>query len=372
VSVYKRSDGYGWEAVVWIKKRRIACESFARKADAVKWHDQVRARFLRGERLNSPSDDIAFADLTELWLDHVKAELRPKTYKEYRSRCKTALMPIFGAMMVSQITREAVERWRSARLQESKHASQVNHDLTYLRACLSFGIRTGRYVGANAVASFQKAPEPREKPHHFYQEEEVREWLEQLPPDGEEHGLLLLAFYQGLRPRELVSMRFEWVDWRLALLRIPNTREFSTKSHAPRDLPAHPDVLAWLRARERATGPVFWSERLGEPEPLKDLRTRTDGIRDVIEAIDRRAKRKTAHHFTLYDMRHSCASWLIQRGATLEQVRQYLGHKHQSTTEIYRHLAPDHLDALRSILSSAPRRRDEEESKTSKVRIQPA
>jgi len=43
-----------------------------------------------------------------------------------------------------------------------------------------------------------------------------------------------------------------------------------------------------------------------------------------------------------HDLRHTFASWLVQRGRTLKEVQEALGHP---MTMRYSHLAPDHLRA---------------------------
>jgi len=40
-------------------------------------------------------------------------------------------------------------------------------------------------------------------------------------------------------------------------------------------------------------------------------------------------------------MRHSFASWLVQAGVSLYEVKERLGHKSISMTERYSHLAPE-------------------------------
>lgn len=51
-----------------------------------------------------------------------------------------------------------------------------------------------------------------------------------------------------------------------------------------------------------------------------------------------------------HDLRHTCASWLVQAGVPILTVGEFLGHKSLATTRRYAHLAPEHLsDAIRKI-----------------------
>jgi integrase len=44
-----------------------------------------------------------------------------------------------------------------------------------------------------------------------------------------------------------------------------------------------------------------------------------------------------------HDLRHTCASWLVQNGVPLLAVRDWLGHSTVAVTQRYAHLAPMHL-----------------------------
>ena len=74
-------------------------------------------------------------------------------------------------------------------------------------------------------------------------------------------------------------------------------------------------------------GPV-WLTRDGKPLKYFTADKRWERIRD-------RAK---LDNFRFHDIRHSCASWLAQSGATLHQIGSVLGHTNPATTMRYAHL----------------------------------
>jgi site-specific recombinase XerD len=47
--------------------------------------------------------------------------------------------------------------------------------------------------------------------------------------------------------------------------------------------------------------------------------------------------------FRWHDLRHCCASYLVQNGVSLPVVAEILGHRDTSITQRYAHLSPEHL-----------------------------
>lgn len=55
-------------------------------------------------------------------------------------------------------------------------------------------------------------------------------------------------------------------------------------------------------------------------------------------------------HVRCHDLRHTCASWLVQAGVPLHTVSEILGHSSMAMTRRYAHLSPEHLlEAIRKL-----------------------
>lgn len=51
-------------------------------------------------------------------------------------------------------------------------------------------------------------------------------------------------------------------------------------------------------------------------------------------------------HYPPHSIRHTCASWLVQKGVPLYEVQHLLGHESFETTQRYAHLQPDAHNAV--------------------------
>lgn len=135
---------------------------------------------------------------------------------------------------------------------------------------------------------------------------------------GDAGDLILLAAYTGVRHGHMLRLTAaEVIDTgggkALQLDRTSKSRELQY-------VPLHPRVEAI-------------AERLPLPITEWQLRQTWDFARAAC------GLRRVRWH----DLRHTCASWLVQAGVPLAVVKEFLGHSTIAVTERYAHLAPSHL-----------------------------
>jgi site-specific recombinase XerD len=63
--------------------------------------------------------------------------------------------------------------------------------------------------------------------------------------------------------------------------------------------------------------------------------------KDIKKSFKTAIKRSGIENFRFHDLRHSFASKLVRKGATLKAVQELLGHKDMKMTMRYAHLADD-------------------------------
>ena len=67
--------------------------------------------------------------------------------------------------------------------------------------------------------------------------------------------------------------------------------------------------------------------------------------RSIRKAFEKAVRHAKLEDFRFHDLRHTAASYLMMRGASLADVRAVLGHTDIKMTMRYAHLSPEHLRA---------------------------
>jgi len=142
-------------------------------------------------------------------------------------------------------------------------------------------------------------------------------------------SMILVAYRHGLRVSELVDLRWDQVDFRMATLHVRRAKQGTPSTH-----PIVGDELRALRRLQREQEPkspfVFTSER-GTPFT-------TAGFARMIERAGIEAKFGFKPHPHM--LRHACGYALANRGHDTRALQAYLGHKNIQHTVRYTELSP--------------------------------
>ena len=144
------------------------------------------------------------------------------------------------------------------------------------------------------------------------------------------YALVLLAITSGARKGELLGLHWGDIDLTAATASLSRT-----KNNERRVLPLVPAVVEELHKHVGSPGAlVFASKR--RPDTSFNFSTGWNtALRDA-----------GVKRFRFHDLRHSCASYLAQSGASLLEIADILGHKNLATTRRYAHLATTHKASL--------------------------
>ena len=146
------------------------------------------------------------------------------------------------------------------------------------------------------------------------------------------HDAAVLSLFAGVRAGEIHSLTWADIDFPNGTIYIKDP-----KNKHSRHAFITPEIFAVLKGRvaEDKTGLIFPSTVGTRREAVSDSFERAVkelGLNNNI--VDSRQK-------VVHTLRHTFASWLVQRGTPLYTVAELMGHTSLEMTKRYAHLAPD-------------------------------
>jgi integrase len=278
-------------------------------------------------------------DLSQVWPKYysvAQANKKPRTLMNEEQCFRLWIAPAIGSKPLRSIAPIHLEGIKKAMSDAGRSAQTIRHVLALIRQIINFARTNGLFSGDNVVSKV-KMPKADAARLRFLTPGEADILLEALKfRSPNTHDLALLSLDAGARAGELFRLTWSDVDFAHGVLSFLDTKNGKT-----RQVPMTADARAMLEGRKAKalkTTHVFPTEASGEAIQVSETYNRVVaelGLNDGV--TDRR------HKVVFHTLRHSFASWLVQRGVPLITVGRLLGHSSLTMTERYSHLAPDYF-----------------------------
>ena len=272
--------------------------------------------------------------------EHVAIRIKASTAKEYRRNLRRFILPALGQLSVTEVTRADVAKFHH----DLRHIPyQANRCLEVVSKMFNLAEMWGlRPDGSNPRKHIRKYPE--EKRVRFLSAAELRrvgEILREMEGERIELPSAILAvrllIFTGCRLNEIMTLKWEHVDFADRVLRLPDSKTGAKVVHLGQPAIEH------LKAAERIKGNPWVITGALEGKRLADLQPFWQRVRA-------RAGLKDAR---IHDLRHTFASTAVASGQGLPMIGKLLGHTQVQTTARYAHLAADPVrSAADSVASS--------------------
>jgi integrase len=158
----------------------------------------------------------------------------------------------------------------------------------------------------------------------YLTEDEIPKLIEECKPIKHLHHIVVCALNTGMRRGEILNLK--WNQVRNGFIYLEKTK---TKNR--REIPVNDEFAQMLKEIRKEQGLTS--------EYVFTYARRTIG--KVDRAFRGALRRAGMQDFTFHDLRHTFASHLIMRGASLKEVQELLGHKTVTMTLRYAHLAEE-------------------------------
>jgi integrase len=292
----------------------------------------------------SAVERVSFNDFLPEYLGHVNA-VRTKTAQIRVPSLTRVLARTFGSKVISRIRTGDVQRWVDMRSKEMARGG---------RNTIKPATVVGEFVCLSAVfREARKRGYVHENPCRGVTLPRVNNKLTRCLTDDQERKLLdassecfrpivQTALYTGMRLGELLDLRWGDVDFETGIVTIMHG-----KGEKMRHIPMVPELVEVLEEIPRAIS----SRGEASPYVFNNPDTATRWV-DTKKQWARAMRISAIREFRFHDLRHTFASRLAQRGASLKAIQDLLGHADLKMTMRYAHLAQNDLRDAVSVLSS--------------------
>lgn len=256
-----------------------------------------------------------------------RSDLEPTTMKQYQNSVRV-LDPFVGHLLLSEIDSKILKRFMSTRRQSVSDAS-VRRDLATGSTIFTTAQHTlPRDVpDANPFRMLSKRHLKENRRRRFLTETEYQKIEGAL--NTLQHRVILQTFvYTGMRHGEVRAFRKDWIKWDNGTYGEIQLPEELTKNDEPRVLPLFPKYRQTLEEWcLQASGDHVFSHG-PHHEPYSSFQMFWRRARDRAGVKDVR----------IHDLRHTFASWWVQRGGNLAALKEMLGHADMRMVARYAHL----------------------------------
>lgn len=275
---------------------------------------EAELRRAAGQRRTHIPGDPMMTEIMGLYLSHAETLRSPDTAKYHALRAG----PWCEGKRASEV--EQVVSKMTTDMRGHYAAATINRSIGAIKAALRIAYRE-KIIGEDLANRIGRIPENNQR-HNYLSIEQVKKLADEC--SDQVKAAVWIALLTGCRRGEILKLTEKDIGENSLRIIAGNT-----KTLRERTVPIVPAVRPWL-----------------EYIPLQ---IGFEGLKTGFA----RARNKAGMDVNFHDLRHSCASLLINMGIPLEVVRDILGHSTVKTTERYAHLHVDRQSEALNKLSAA-------------------
>jgi integrase len=313
-------------AQVRVKGFDPTSKTFPDKTSAKAWAEDLERKLRQNRARGNVQQSAPTYTFTKLAGEYLAdPEVAKVGYHHELSRQLSWWCNVIGDMKVMALS---VSRLRAARAKlkaEGRGDATTNRYLSAARSCWNWGLSAELVPAGHEWPKRLMLSEPKGRTRYLTDDELGRLLAAARAHSPALYAAVVVSLATGFRASELI--RLEWTD---VDFDAPCVRILQTKNGQPRSIYLSPSAADALRALKKATvvGRRVFLAPSGMPYTVYGLADQWQKVRAAAGLAN----------FRQHDLRHSCASYLAQAGASLVEIGAVLGHKSPSVTMRYSHL----------------------------------
>ena len=301
--------------------------------------------------------DVLFADCIRRWLVNVQRKVDPVTYQGYEVLAKSQVLPYFDAsgIKLQDATTEVLQTYIDEKQRKGRIDGKGGLSPASLRRHKNILYQTLNEAVKNKLLSsnpcqFLELPKQEKYQSSYYSAEQLQQLFDAIR-DEPLYPLVKITAMYGLRRSELLGLKWDSIDFDGNRLTIRHTISQVTKpvekdktknASSFRSFPLVPEarsIFLAAKASEKENRRLFGRAYQENDYVFKwdDGHLYAPGY--VSKQFVKLLKKYGLPPIRFHELRHSCASLLLNEGFTLKDVQEWMGHADiKMTADIYGHL----------------------------------
>jgi integrase len=314
-----------------------APQTFATKRAADVWLAKKRTELDAGTAINEKTGNQPLSQWWPTYWRSVQSN-KQRTKVGYEAAWRLRVEPRFGSSPVRRIKPAHIDEWVADMVEHGVSASKVIETLGVMKRVLDLAVRDAAIAVNPCSLRASRLPKRPTTDRPVLSPGEVQALARAMPHPSDRVLVKVLA-YAGLRIGEALALRWIDVDLDRKTLTVRESVEDTTgkvivgptKTYATRTVTLPNALVADLEDGLERSSFLMFPNRLGGYRRYRNWR------RDQWDKACAASGVKALPH----DLRATCASLLIDSGASPKDVQQHLGHEDVNTTlRLYARVRP--------------------------------
>jgi len=273
--------------------------------------------------------------INEFWLNHYLPIQQHKAVKSVITEeqlYRNWLVPVIKNISLEELSSRHLEQIKGNMIKAGKSPATIRYAFAVISQLWTLAIREQLVIGICPI-KFISLPKKDNKRQRFLTKEEAKSLLAELQVHSPtSYPLCIIALDCGLRFGEIASAT--WADCsfeqKTILIRDPkaktNRYAFMTKR-----------VYRLLESIPPSDGLIFLDKNANK------LKSISKSFRIVADRLFNIGVNDSRQRVCFHTLRHTFASWLVEGGVNLYEVKELMGHADLAMTQRYSHLSPEGL-----------------------------
>ena len=340
------------------RKKKWICSGLSEKGNKRKAEAFLREKLAEYERMEGiVQTDTSVSDYVRVWLDHIARTVDDVTLQGYKSLADTHILPYFddAGTKLTKLDHKTIQRYMDMKFTSGRRDGKGGLSPRSLRLhkniiaqTLDLAVRN-KLIQSNPC-QFVVLPQCERYESQFYTETQLKALFSALKDDPILPMVRITAWY-GLRRSELLGLQWDSLDLEAGTMTIRHTvskvtevvaKDKTKNASSRRTFPLTPEaveIFTKAKEQEERNRAMFGREYQENPYVFKWPDGHPYSPDYISHHFAKVLKRHGLPHIRFHELRHSCASMLINMGFTLKDVQEWLGHSDiKMTANVYSHL----------------------------------